>query len=381
MALLTFPRAWAASTLSLVSTRTLSVTYPLLAIGLSGSPAWAGWVVCAATLPGLVCYVPAGALCDRLGAHRVMIGSEVVRAALIILLCAGMLAQEVRVEHLLVVAVVEGALSAVSSVAELAVITMAARAAGQPPSALALHEVTVHAVGLTSRPLGGALYGLDPMAAFLPNAVCGLAAAGVLLRASSVPHEAAPRRRLREELVAGFTEGWRHGFLRSATILTALVNAGVQAASVVCAAHLTLIGENPAAIGAALAGTSAGGIAGGLISAQSRAKTFSHAESTERVRATAGRPVADVLRSGTMLVAHMGVCSLALALICLSRGDLVVFAAALVMIGLTGGLSNVVFKIGFGAVPAAMLVRVVGASRMVTFGASALGPPLAIALY
>ena len=146
-----FRRLWAGSALSMAGTRTLGVCYPLLAFTLTESPTWTGWVMFAWTLPGLLCFLPAGVLADRVGHQRVMMWSEAIRGALVTTLCAGLLLGWLRVDVLLLIAFAEGGLSVVSAIAETALIPSVATPR-EMNTALAVHETTVHTVVLAGRP-------------------------------------------------------------------------------------------------------------------------------------------------------------------------------------------------------------------------------------
>ncbi|MGP4103957.1 MFS transporter [Nonomuraea sp. KM90] len=383
-----FVRSWSASALSMLGTRTLSVIYPLLAMALTGSAAWAGWVVFASMLPGLLCYLPAGTISDRLGPRRVMLWSEALRALLMALLCGTMLAGMLRIEHLLAVAFLEGGLAVVTSVAEAALVTTTARQA-RLHTALAMHETTVHAIALAGRPLGGALYALGPLTAFLSNAFFFAMSAGVLVRPPRAAPETGPgpetgeRRPMLRETVMGFREVWRHPFIRSATILTALINLIVQSLTVVSISHMTGGGLNPAVIGTILSASGVGGIIGGLISPRRRRISRKiHEKASRRMSAAIFAEWVGLTRHGrSMLLVHAWMCSLALLLTAVTGIAPLAFAVALLMIGLAGGLSNVTIRTVLSDVPHHMTARVVGVSRLVSYGVAALGPPLFTVFY
>ncbi|AQZ62321.1 unnamed protein product [[Actinomadura] parvosata subsp. kistnae] len=73
----------------------------------------------ASTAPALLTHIPAGTVIDRFGPLRVMVFGEVVRGGLVAGLCALLFLQTLTIEHLVLAALVEGALSVISSVAEI----------------------------------------------------------------------------------------------------------------------------------------------------------------------------------------------------------------------------------------------------------------------
>ena len=75
-----FTLLWTSQVASTVGTRITAVAYPLLVLLLTGSPALAGVVAFAQTLPFLLLYLPAGAWIDRWDRRRTMVVCELGRA-------------------------------------------------------------------------------------------------------------------------------------------------------------------------------------------------------------------------------------------------------------------------------------------------------------
>jgi DNA-binding transcriptional ArsR family regulator len=71
---------WSGQTISTLGTRISGLAYPLLVLAVTGSPAQAGLVGFAQTLPYLVWFLPAGALVDRWDRKRVMLVADAGRA-------------------------------------------------------------------------------------------------------------------------------------------------------------------------------------------------------------------------------------------------------------------------------------------------------------
>ncbi|MBB5963601.1 MFS transporter [Planomonospora venezuelensis] len=372
-----FRSAWLGSALSMLGTRTLGVTYPLLAFWLTGSPAWTGWVVFASTVPGLLCYIPAGVLVDRLGRRRVMMWSEAGRALLVGAVCAGLLHGSLRGADLVAVALAEGVLFVTSTVAETALIPATVHRR-DVDTALAVHETTVHAVVLAGRPLGGLLYGLGPLTPFLANAAVFACASAAFAR---LPREEDPRPKetFPGGIRSGLREVWENRFLRSATVLTALANLVVQALIVVFLSGAASTGVHPAVVGLTLAASGVGGAFGAFISPARR-------RISRKIDARAARGrwtlwLAEWLglsrRGRSMLLVHVLTCCGALGLtVALGQGPPVV-GAALLVIGLAGGLSNVTIRTVLSQVPEDRVAKVVSVSRLGSYGAVALGPLLA----
>src|ERR1700744_1068300 len=78
-----FRRLSAASSISALGSHITTIAYPLLVLRLTGSPFTTGCAVFAATAPGILAYIPAGALVDRWNPVRVMLLSEIGRGVAI----------------------------------------------------------------------------------------------------------------------------------------------------------------------------------------------------------------------------------------------------------------------------------------------------------
>lgn len=72
---------WSSQVVSTVGTRVTSIAFPLLVLAETHSPAKAGLVGFAQTLPFLLLYLPAGAFIDRWDRKRTMILCDAGRAA------------------------------------------------------------------------------------------------------------------------------------------------------------------------------------------------------------------------------------------------------------------------------------------------------------
>ncbi|MFB4288091.1 MFS transporter [Nonomuraea sp. ATR24] len=360
---------WASGS-SLLSTRTLNVTYPLLAVALTDSPAWIGWVMFASTVPGLLCYIPAGALVDRLGARRVLAWSETARAILIGCLCVAMASGVLGLWHLVVVALVEGVLCVISNVAETTLVPTTV-SLDRVDTALSTHEAMTHATVLLGRPLGGLLHGIGVLVPFLANAAMFAVAAIMLHRLPDRHHERT--RKSPAQLGAGLAELWRNRFLRSATLVTACTNLMVQCLIVVLLITASRERLPPLYVGAVLACPGLGGIVGAFMAPRRHAISQCIGAWTGEGRMSRLFARAGLLGDGrsTMLLL-VWACAAGVLLTLVFRQSFLSFAGALVVVGLAGGLSNVTVRTALSREPA----RVTAASRLGSYGAVVLGPVL-----
>jgi MFS family permease len=154
-----FLRLWLGQTVSTLGVGMSRLAMPLLVLALTDSPALAGLVATAQSLPYLVLGLPAGALIDRWNRRTIMIACDVARAlavgAVPALWALGLLAAP----HLLVVAVVQGIANTFFNLAQVASLPRVVPKA-QIASAQALNTASEGIASLTSPGLAGVVIGL-----------------------------------------------------------------------------------------------------------------------------------------------------------------------------------------------------------------------------
>lgn len=246
--------------LSNIGTQSTQIAYPLLVLALTHSPAKAGIVAFARALPVWLFALPAGLVADRFSRKRLMIASDVVRAAAMAALGVGILLGRIVYWEIPLIAFVEGAGSAFFGGA-----TMAALRAVVPkeqlPAATNVLTARFAAVRLAGPPLGGVLFGVARSIPFLADAAsyafssASLAAMRTPFQEEREPEEAA----IGTRLVEGMRFLWASPFLRTVVLLfslTQIIFPGAQLALVVIAKRQGLssavIGGLIAASGAAL---------------------------------------------------------------------------------------------------------------------------------
>src|SRR5437588_12966354 len=99
---------WSGQVVSTVGTRVTGVAFPLLVLAQTHSPAKAGLVGFAQTLPYMIFYLPAGALVDRWDRKRVMLAADAGRAVALGSLAAAITAHALTFGQVGAVAFVEG---------------------------------------------------------------------------------------------------------------------------------------------------------------------------------------------------------------------------------------------------------------------------------
>ncbi|MEU8036863.1 MFS transporter [Streptosporangium sp. NPDC049078] len=338
--------AWAGSALSMTAFRTLGVSYPLIALALTGSPMAAGWVGFASTVPGLLLYIPAGALIDHFDPRRVMLWTEAIRGIAAASVFLALLCGSASLPQLLVAALVEGALWVLHSLAENALIPMLAGRDGLR-RALARSEMSFHTAVLTGRPLGGFLLGVGQAIPSAVNTVLFFLSFGLLMRmdAKGVRRDARPLVKVGD----GLREVAQQPFLRTAMALTAFTNLMVNALTMVFLASSAEL--SPLIVGVVLAGGGLGGVLGSLV-------------------------VLRVTPPSYMLFAQVWVWALAL-FIAAFGGHPAFFAVATLVTGCSGALSNISIRtFEAHAFDSDKIARVASVSRLTSRVAISVAAPL-----
>jgi len=215
----------AGQTLSAAGSQAASIAYPLLVLALTHSPAKAGVVGFATLLPGLIVGPVAGAAVDHFDRKRLMIASDVVRAAALGVLAATTFSGGVEFWMVPLVAFVDSAGSTVYNVASTAALRSVVPT-HRLPDAAGIIEARRAAVRLGAPPLGGALFSVARGLPFLADAVSFAASTAAML-AMRTPFQQ-PREVVtagfRARLAEGFRYLWQHPFLRTTAFVYGLGN-------------------------------------------------------------------------------------------------------------------------------------------------------------
>src|SRR5579871_6503903 len=113
---------WAGQGLSELGSQVSTVAYPLLVLALTHSPAKAGVVGLAATLPLPLLALPAGMLADHIDRKRLMLACDGIRAAALAALTIAVFSGAVAYGVVAAVAFIDGSLLTVSFVTERGVL-------------------------------------------------------------------------------------------------------------------------------------------------------------------------------------------------------------------------------------------------------------------
>jgi len=161
---------WGGQVVSTIGTQVSDLAFPFLVLALTNSPAQAGFVGAAGTLPYLIFSLPAGALVDRWNRKRVMILCDTGRAISLGSIVIAIALGHLTLIQLYLVSLIEGTLFVFFNLAEVASLPRVVREEDLP-TVSAQVEVTQSLSFLFGRSFGGMLYSLGRLFPFLADTV------------------------------------------------------------------------------------------------------------------------------------------------------------------------------------------------------------------
>ena len=202
-----------------------AISYPLLVLALTGSPAKAGIVGFARLLGSALFALPAGLAADRWNRRRLVIAAHAARALVIGSLAALILLDEIVFWVIPLVAFVEGTGAAIFAAAQAGALK-AVVPRPQLPGAVAIVTGREAAISLAAPALGGALFVVSRALPFVVHAISYAFSTLALLAMRTPFQEERERDRspLRSRLAEGFRFLWDHSFLRTCAFLYGLTN-------------------------------------------------------------------------------------------------------------------------------------------------------------
>jgi MFS family permease len=256
---------WSSQLVSTLGSQVSLVAFPLLVLALTGSPAKAGAVGFASSFPALLLYLPAGVLIDRCDRRAVMIAACAIGAVALGSIPAALAAGHLAFAHIVVVAFVDGSVTAIFGLTEQGALPLVVHP-GQVPEAIARNEARREGAVLAGPPLGGLLYGIGRALPFVVDAVSYLACALGLLALRTPLQETrdAPRRRPLAEIAEGVRWLWNMPFIRASAFGVAGANFIWGGVSIVLVVRAKEHGASPATVGLIFSLLGAGGLLGAL---------------------------------------------------------------------------------------------------------------------
>lgn len=242
------------------------MAYPLLVLAETHSPAKAGIVGFAQTLPYMLFYLPAGALVDRWDRRRTMIVADVGRALALGSLAIALALDAFSLAQVIAVAFVEGSLFVFFSLSESAALPQVVPKE-QLPTAVAQNQARIQGADLVGQPLGGALFGISRLLPFAADAISYTVSVVSLFFVRTAFQEERPRSvtRLRAEMLEGVRWLWQQRFLRAGVFLVAGSNFAFSAMLLALIVRAKDLGASSATVGIMLAFLGGGAIVGSLV--------------------------------------------------------------------------------------------------------------------
>jgi len=270
-----FQTLWAGSAASTLGLSVAAVAYPLAILGVTGSPADAGFFAAAQTVGMIVAGLPAGHLADRKSPRWLLILAEAGRAVLTCVIATALVFGWLSLPLLLVAALLLGAGQPVTSAARMLLIRTVVPK-HQLTTAMTQDEVRINGAELAGPPLAGALYGLRALAHAVPflfiagSFVLSFVSA-LIVRAEPdrTPAPAAPNASAdagqRSGMFAGIKAIWGDPVLRATTMLLACVNAIGAGFGLIAVVILRQQSVPSTEIGIALGSAAVGGLVGAAL--------------------------------------------------------------------------------------------------------------------
>ncbi|WP_406379184.1 MFS transporter [Streptomyces sp. NBC_00197] len=256
-----FRRFWLSSTLSTLGSQLSLLAFPLLVLSIGGSAAQAGTVATCSLVTRTLLRLPAGHLADRFDRRMIMVGTDLVRlvalASIPLVSALGDLGQA----HLLGVAVVEGAATALFAPAA----TIAVRDVVPEKDltdALSRSQAAMASSSLIGPFLGGWLFTLDPILPFAADALSYGVSAVLLLRIASRPARQVAGAERDNRLTAGLRWLTHQRALLAALLFAAGINVVSAAAQTTMVVSLRQSGAGGTAIGAVMGCAGVGAMLG-----------------------------------------------------------------------------------------------------------------------
>ncbi|MFI7133499.1 MFS transporter [Nonomuraea sp. NPDC050153] len=293
---------FAGSGLATVATRASVAAYPLLVLLLTGSPLLAGWVRFASMAPHLIFTLPFGVLVDRYDRRRLLVISQLGRAAAIGVFVVVVATEGPWLPVLWATVAVEGTLTVLHQRAlDPAIAEIVPKE--HVTWAVSRNEGVQTGATLVGQPAGGFLLGLGHAFPFVVGLAAQVVAAATILSArrpaleiakpgvgvhdqseahghtnvtiaEHVAVQSASTGRMRgvRSAVQDMAEGarwiWRDAFLRLAVTVFTSTNLLWQMLSILIIVLATSARASPAAVGLILGATGVGGVVGTMVAPQ-----------------------------------------------------------------------------------------------------------------
>jgi len=261
---------WGGQVVSTVGSSASQIIYPLLILALTDSPAAAGIAASLHALPYLLFSLPVGALVDRWDRKRVMIWSDLGRAAAVASIPVAMAFEVLSLTQIYVVSFVEGTLFVFFNLAEVTALSRVVQPAALPQAA-AQNEAAFGIANIVGPSFGTVLFqSIGRAAPFVADAVSFLVSAisVALIKGDFRRAQQAPARHLITEIVEGLRWMWSSPLIRAMAFLTGGLNLVGAATPLILIVIGKQLGASTAQIGLIFSIGAIGGIVGSLVGGQ-----------------------------------------------------------------------------------------------------------------
>jgi predicted MFS family arabinose efflux permease len=196
------------SSISMLGTRISTLAFPLLVLGIKNSPLIAGVVAFAAIVPGVLLYMPAGAIIDWQDPRRVMLASEIARGtlAVLVVITLAIFGRNISIVFLVLAMFAEEVLEIFSTLADRRYLNQLMER-DKISSQQAYAEARTHAAALAGRSVGPILFALNSFLPFLVDAISFVASVVSVLLISSDEKPQEAERPTFKQLTSGIGRG------------------------------------------------------------------------------------------------------------------------------------------------------------------------------
>lgn len=269
-----FRLIWGGQTLSDLGSGITTLTYPLLMLALTHSPAQAGALSAVCTLPYLLLGLPAGALADRWNRKRVMIVCDLCRAVNILSIPLTLWLAHVTPIQLYVTGFLGGVFFVFFSAADAGALPNVVEK-DQLTSAVAAQQATSSATAVVAPPLGGSLFQISRGLPFLIDAISYLASA-IMLSAVHLEFQQSRAKKtptkLRSDIAVGVRWLWTQPVIRTVAIAAAGLQLAMASAELVVIITAQREHASAALVGAMLSTVGIGGVVGSVLASRLTAR-------------------------------------------------------------------------------------------------------------
>jgi MFS family permease len=265
-----FTLLWSASAASQLGGMCAAAANPLLALLLTHSPVFAGYVGAASTIPSLLMNLPAGWLVDHVDRRLLMFVGQLGRLAGCTMVVYALGFGGHPKPLLIMSALCEGTFLTIYTAAETAVVQRVVHS-GELASALAANEARSHLALMAGKPLGGFLFGLREFYPYYLNLLVSAFSAIAVLRVGTKddhrPKEAGEP--ADDQPRFSFFDGVKavalSSFLRTVVVVCVVGNFFFQTVLLLLVWLAEQQGLSSARIGMLLATSGVGGLVGSIV--------------------------------------------------------------------------------------------------------------------